>query len=150
MSIIAHRAARSRYVGLVGLVVMGCVMVAGCGPSLELIPVHGQVLYQGKPLVYGSVMFQPEGDGPLARAKIESDGTFVLRTGTDADGVRPGTCRVRITSFEAQQSEPATRGQGELALGRSAIPKKYQHFGTSGIVVEVVPSMNLPLVIELN
>ena len=124
-------------------------MSVGCQSELELVPVHGRVLYQGEPLTYGGVMFQPEGDGPLARGTIESDGTFVLRTESEADGVRPGTCRVRVTAFEAQKSGMPANEEREMSLGMSAIPKRYQSFGTSGVVVEVEPDMELPLVLEL-
>ncbi len=134
---------------LLALTALGSAMTAGCQSELELIPVHGQVLFQGEPLEYGSVMFQPEGNGPLARATIEPDGTFVLSTDSPADGVRPGSSRVRVTAFEAQKSGLAGPKDREMSLGRSAIPKKYLSFGTSGIVVDVTPQMKLPLVLEL-
>jgi hypothetical protein len=36
-----------------------------------------------------------------------------------------------------------------MALGRSAIPTKYQSFGTSELTVEVSPEMELPVILEL-
>lgn len=130
-------------------IAIGSATTTGCQSELELIPVHGQVLYEGNPLEFGSVMFQPEGSGPLARGTIESDGTFVLGTKTKSDGVRPGVCRVRVTSFAAQKAGQAAYQEREMALGSSGIPKKYQNFGTSGIVVEVRPQMELPLILKL-
>ncbi len=132
--------------GVLGLMT---ALLSGCKSELELVPVHGQVLFRGKPLEYGSVMFQAAGNGPLARGTIEPDGTFVLSTESPADGVRPGPCRVRITSFEAQATGTAAHQDREMSLGRSAIPKKYQSFGTSGIKVDVSAEMELPLVLEL-
>jgi len=131
------------------VVACAAVLITGCQSEWELVPVHGQVLFRGQPLAFGSVMFQPEGNGPLARGAIESDGTFVLSTLSTADGVRPGNCRVRVTSFAAQKSGTAAHEEREMSLGRSAIPRKYQSFGTSDVVIEVVPQMKLPLIIEL-
>ena len=127
-----------------------CAAFVGCQPKLELIPLHGKVLFQSQPLEYGSVMFQPEGNGKLARGTIQSDGTFVLGTLSKDDGVRPGRCRVRITAHAAQRPTAQTNLQQELVLGESAIPAKYHSFGTSGVVVDVQPATKLPLIIELD
>lgn len=94
-------------------------------------------------------MFQPEGAGPLARGTIQEDGSFVMGTLTEDDGVRPGACRVRITAYKAQQSEVVVTGQTELALGPSFIPEKYNGFGSSGLEFKIGPETELPLVIEL-
>ncbi|MEO2049157.1 MAG: hypothetical protein ABGX16_21570 [Pirellulales bacterium] len=146
-----HNNRSRRYAGLkVILAAMCCGTSAGCYLEFELIPVHGQVLFQGEPLQYGSVMFQPQGEGPLARGTIQADGTFVLGTESEDDGVRPGNCRVRITAFEAQRVIPQENHNQEIALGQSAIPAKYQSFGTSGVAVEITPELELPLVIELD
>ena len=146
-----HNFPRRRSAGLQVMLAALCFgTIAGCHAELELIPVHGQVLFKGEPLEYGSVMFQPQGEGPLARGTIQADGTFVLGTESEDDGVRPGNCRVRITAFEVQQSSQRADHQREMSLGRSAIPAKYQSFGTSGVAVEITPGMELPLVIELD
>ena len=115
-----------------------------------MVPVHGQVLFRGEPLEYGSVMFQPALDGELARGQIQADGTFVLTTKNAGDGVHVGTSRLRITAYEAQRPGAAQAvGNEEMALGRSAIPTKYQSFGTSELTVEVSPEMELPVILEL-
>lgn len=145
------RTATQRANGLSLLLAIACSLatITGCQQQLELIPVEGRVLYQGKPLEYGSVMFQPNGNGPLARGTIGADGTFVLGTKTSDDGVRPGVCRVRVTAFAAQRSTAEANAQRELSLGRSAIPAKYQSFGTSGLTVEINPETPQPIVIDL-
>ena len=127
-----------------------CVCLAlGCQPQLELVPLKGQVKYRNVPLEYGSVMFQPVGGGPLARGQIQADGSFQLTTLAQGDGVKPSTSRVRITAFEAQKPTALAKESQELMLGESAIPKKYQHFGTSEIRIEVNPDTPQPVVIEL-
>jgi hypothetical protein len=123
---------------------------SGCGDDRSpKVPVRGQVYYQGKPLEYGSVMFQPLGGGEIARGTIGTDGTFVLTTTTTGDGVQVGRCRVRVTAFEAQRTGGPDPTRQELPLGGSAIPDRYQSFGTSQIVIDVNPEMPQPVKIVL-
>jgi len=133
----------------VGLSAICFCLALGCQPQLDLVPLKGQVNYANKPLEYGSVMFQPVGGGPLARGQIQADGSFVLTTLAKGDGVKPGVSRLRITAFDAQKPGALAKEAQEMMLGESAIPKKYQHFGTSGIEIEVAPDTPQPVVIEL-
>ena len=139
-----------KFVGLSVACITFCCTVVGCGRPADMLPVHGQVLFRGEPLTYGSVMFQPTEEGELARGKIQEDGTFVLTTHKTGDGVRLGTCRVRVTAYEAQRPGGAKPvGKDEPTLGRSAIPTKYQSFGTSELTVEVGPELELPVILDL-
>jgi hypothetical protein len=123
---------------------------AGCGGDrVERIPLRGQVLYQGEPLKFGQVMFQPLGGGDIARGEIQSDGSFVLTSKKEGDGVQVGTCRVRVTAYEAQRGEAADPAKMEMPMGQSAIPEKYQSFGASEVVVEVTPEMEQPVIVRL-
>jgi len=131
---------------------MGFLMFSGCGSRVEMAPVSGSVTYQGKVLEYGSVMFQPvgvEGAQP-ARSKIAADGTFVLGTEKPGDGVMVGKCKVRVTAFEAQRTNASGGQHEEMSLGKSAVPKRFQNFATSGIEIEVTQQMELPLTIDLD
>ena len=114
-----------------------------------MVPVHGKVLYQGKALEFGGVMFQPIGGGDLARGRIQPDGTFILSTKSKGDGVRQARCRVRVTSFEVQKQGPAAEIEGDSPLGKSMIPSKYQSFGSSGIEIDVTPDLPQPVIIDL-
>lgn len=131
------------------LITLSAMLGSGCGKSVDLVPLHGEITYQGKPLDFGSIMFQPEGGGELARSQIQPGGTFSLTTHKEGDGVKPGRCRVRITAFEGQRAPlDAPRGM-EVPLGRSVIPKHFQQFGTSGVVIEVASGMSMPVKIDL-
>ena len=123
--------------------------VTGCNRAPTLISVHGIVQFQGQPLTYGSVMFQPTGGGKIARSAIGSDGSFQLSTQTPGDGVAPGTYRVRVTAFETQKRKAAGQLTNEPTLGKSVIPKQYQRLGTSPLSFEIQPDIKLPLVIDL-
>lgn len=112
----------------------------GCDKGPALAPVKGTVIYEGQPLEFGSVMFQPENGWP-ARGKIQSDGTFELYTRKPGDGARIGPNKVRVACFEAQGPNFASAA-AEETLGRLLIPERYTDFDTSGITVNVKPSGN--------
>ena len=122
-------------------------VVSGCQPKSDLAPVRGKVLFNGQPLKFGSVMFQPEFGQP-ARSIIRSDGSFELWTEIEGDGARIGKNEVRVTCFEGQR--PAVNhGEGEPALGKSLIPMKYTSFAHSGLTYVVQPSGHPDVVLEL-
>jgi len=103
--------------------------LGGCG--VRTVPVEGKVLYRGKPLEFGSVMFQPE-KGPTARGTIQPDGTFRLSTYREGDGAIPGAHQGQITCFEQQRPGFAPDPKHEPGLSKPLIPPKYNRFDTSG------------------
>ena len=135
--------------GMVTGVLLAVLAMAtgGCdGDQLPVGPVQGTVLYRGKPLEFGTVVFQPN-TGPPGRGTIQPDGTFRLSTYGSNDGAVIGKYWVRIVCSEDQQPGYVRRGP-DLARGRSLIPEKYSHIGTSGLEVEVKRT-NHPFVFEL-
>lgn len=117
-----------------------CVLATGCNPGPEMAPVTGTVSFRGKPLAYGTVMFQHSSGGQPAVGEIQADGSFTMMTPGQGEGVRVGSQLVRVTSYEGNDPAKAkTLGSGEPVLGRSLIPLKYSSFGSSGLTVEVKP-----------
>jgi adhesin HecA-like repeat protein len=111
------------------LAALCCAVCWGCGPAgggnaPNLIPVKGKVTYKGKPLAKGMIKFHSDGFGRDARGKIESDGTFVLTTNTQGDGVAAGEHRISITELD-----------NSLAKDRAL--KKYASPNTSRLTVTV-------------
>ena len=105
------------------------------------------MLYNGEPLKFGGVMFQPEAGQP-ARGVIQPDGTFVLTTNNSGDGATVGRNRVRVTCYEAQ--DPAAgASEGEASLGKLLIPKKYTDIDTSEIEIDIPRGGKNDVVIEL-
>lgn len=139
---------RSRIVVLVGVVLLLVVVSAtGCGKRRALAPVHGQVSYQGKPLRFGTVMFQPESGQP-ATGIIQQDGTFRMVTHGEGEGAALGKNLIRIACYEEQ--DPSHKFvPGQPTLGRLLIPERYLMFETSGLTIVVKPGANEPLVLEL-
>jgi hypothetical protein len=69
-------------------------VVAGCGESNGLYPVHGTVNYKGEPAAGASLYFHRKGaEGPggeVPRAEVQSDGSFRLASGDLGGGALPG------------------------------------------------------------
>ena len=120
------RMSKARMIALVALLASACW---GCGPigsgrGPDLIPVKGKVTYKGKPLTVGTVTFEPDGYGRPAHGQLKSDGTFVLNTLKEGDGVVVGEHRVSINGVEKA-----------LAKDRAFI--KYTSPNTSRLTAEV-------------
>jgi len=87
-----------------------CLVCWGCGPAgsgkvPDLIPVKGKVTYKGKPLTKGTIKFEPEGFGRPAVGHLQADGSYVLTTRSDGDGVVAGDHRVSIAGLEKSLSK---------------------------------------------
>lgn len=123
------------------------IATVGCSSQETLVPVRGHVYYNDKPLEFGSVMLQPT-SGAASKAKIQPDGTFELETPGLGKGARLGLNKVRVTCFEVQRPGTTQKYDGEQALGRSLIPRRYSSY-SNGLTVEIKPDSNEPLEIRL-
>jgi hypothetical protein len=105
------------------------LVLAGCGGADDRPEaVSGHVLYRGKPLAGGTIVFEPDpergGDGPVAGGEIGPDGRYALRP-EDGSGVSPGWHRVTFaaasgTTLPLRYSDPARCGQScEVKAGRA-------------------------------
>jgi hypothetical protein len=81
--------------------------VGGAGTLPSLIPVKGKVTFKGEPLTTGVVHFEPDDFGRPANGKLQSDGTFVLSTLKEGDGVVAGHHRVSITGLDRKSKAAA-------------------------------------------
>jgi hypothetical protein len=121
----------SRHIAVLSAVLLGSFW--GCGSSAvqeaALVPVKGTVAYKGKPLTQGTIEFEPQTGGRLARGAIQSDGTFTLTTTKDGDGVAAGTHLVYVR---------ATGGDAK----KEVVPLKYTQAASSGYQVEVSAEKN--------
>jgi hypothetical protein len=129
------------------IALLAMVLLAGCDRGPRVVPVTGKVLFNGTPLEFGSVTFQPRSGQP-AQGEIQSDGTFSLSTFRPNDGAVIGSHKVRIACYESQRPN-ATRAPGEQSLGQLLIPGKYTLFDQSGLTAEVREEGNVPFVFEL-
>ena len=130
------------------LAVVAVAMIAaatGCSKTPAVVPVSGKVLYNGKPMPYGYVLFQPE-QGQPAEGEIQSDGSFQLSSYGPKDGAVPGRHKISVRCFSGQKAGAAQEGSSP---GKLMIPQKYTRFGMSGLSAEIKAGANEPVVIEL-
>lgn len=100
------------------------VAVSGCNSSdYDLAPVEGTVLFEGKPLTEGQLMFSPVatgGDmnsGKAGFGNLKGDGTFEISTYTDGDGAVVAKHRVTLIN------NPKTPAGKALGVNRVMIPE---------------------------
>ncbi len=119
--------------------IVACLMIVclvpsvGCKRSPRVVPVAGKVLYNGKPLPFGSVTFQPT-KGQSAVADLAQDGSFTLSSYGLNDGAVPGRHLVSVVCYENMR--PGKQRQGD-SLGKLLIPLKYTRLGSSGLTADI-------------
>ena len=79
-------------------------MIVGCSGrcDLELVSAGGVLDYRNRPLENVTVTFIPE-KGPLAHGVTDSDGNFVLATGT-RQGIVAGPAKVIVSASRVSKS----------------------------------------------
>lgn len=120
------------------------ILVPGCGKNA---PLKGKVTYEdGTPIKVGMVNFTTETH--LSRGKIQSDGTYVVGTIKDKDGLPPGKYKVYITGAEESvESKQAQRldSMGQpvqgMAAYRQLVGKEYMSADKTPLECEV-PAKN--------
>lgn len=124
--------------------------VFGCGAdqSRDLprtVPVSGEILLKGKPVLDAFLTFHPQGTGNPAFGKVDENGKFQLTTYEKGDGAVLGqhTVTVQIMPEGAVPGMEAETGKG------MSIPKKYNSPATSPLKVTIKDSDNeLQLTLE--
>jgi hypothetical protein len=108
---------------------------SGCGSEdTGLLPVSGQVIYDGKPLTTGTVSFHPVGTtGHVPTGSIDKDGRYTLSTNYQP-GAPPGKYKVVINATEPVKVVP---GKANPGLPKSIIPRRYNQASASPFEVEV-------------
>jgi hypothetical protein len=126
---------RLRLMSRLALPLFVLVILAGCNRGPKMTSVTGKVIYNGRPLEFGVVMFQPSSGQP-AQGDIQPDGTFNLSTYHLNDGAVLGKHKIRIACYESMRPGTA-RGPGERTLGKPLVPEKYTLFDQSGLTADV-------------
>jgi hypothetical protein len=123
------------YSRLTGTLAVAAALISGCGKpayQLDTAPVHGKVTLDGQPLPSGYVVV-PTARGRMASGRIQPDGTFVMTTYDEGDGVQVGTHPVIVNELPPDEFSPVP------AQERVPIPTRYTSAGTSGLTVDVKP-----------
>ena len=109
------------------------MVMSGCskgGPAV--VETHGTVTLGGQPVAEADVVFVPK-HGPLARAKTQSDGSFVLGTFSKSDGAVVGVHSIAII---ARRGGAKAEGDPETKV-EWIVPATYASPATSGLTFEV-------------
>jgi hypothetical protein len=115
------------------------LLLSGCGgaPSGDLLPVQGRIFYRGVAVTHGTIVFSPDGgrggSGALARAEIQPDGRYLLRTG-ERLGAAPGPYQVSVV---AVAREDASGTADPYAAPRLLLPPRYRDPEQSGLSCQV-------------
>jgi hypothetical protein len=113
---------------LIGVLLVGLPACTG-GP--RTFPVKGTVMYKGKPVPKGTIMFTPVNGGPTATGQINEDGTYRLTTYKAGDGACIGEYRVVIMAMEGPM-------QGDPPIAPPPIiPDKYSSLALSDLKANV-------------
>lgn len=145
----SNAATRTGLFSLFGLWAVLAALSAGCSNKPAVAPVSGKVLYNGQPLPYGAIIFQPA-RGQAGAGAIQPDGTFRLSTFAEFDGALPGPHKVSVTCYASQSpAKKAQKSQGEATLGELLIPNQYMFPDQSGLTADVPAEGTDTLVFEL-
>lgn len=100
---------------VVMLMVAFAPLVSGCGGSASEPQVSGTVQFDGAPLAYGTIHFEPESSGQANAATTIEDGRFALPAG---HGLMPGSYKVSVKSG----SPPVHETDPDKAMALAAQP----------------------------
>lgn len=126
------RLPRQSAVGYLGLWVIGCFALTGCGDSHpDTVDVTGEVFHNGQPVDGANVVFTS--DGPIATGITDAQGKFTLRTFRDGDGAIAGMHRVTITKNISAPSTP----EDPYPTVKNMLPAQYARPDSSGLTADV-------------
>jgi hypothetical protein len=124
------------------LTCLGCGKDSGHG----VYPVHGRVLYNGKPVANAQVTFHPVGDvkrdtiRPVG--KVDEQGNFKLTSFKNGDGAAPGEYQVTVVWLLAKPFRPGS----DETVSANYLPDMYANVETSRLTATVTAGSNeLPL-----
>jgi len=143
-----------RFLGLVILAVIFCAV--GCSKNVK---VSGKVTFpDGSPLTVGTVTFETASFA--ASGALNENGTYVIGSLSQRDGLPPGTYQVYIAGATYQggtvnmnvPTPNAAGGQTKTSMAMPmftpAVATKYTRGETSGITCEVKKSMTFDFTVE--
>jgi hypothetical protein len=142
MNMLAERAHPALVLTLLSVSLVCCSCSGAKGQSV--FPVHGKVLFRGKPAAGALVVFHPlnqsRPEQGMPRAVVEDDGSFALGTFAAKDGAPTGDYAVSITWKRVSAKTPGRKGPARKVL--THFPGRYENPKTSGLVVHIEEGPN--------
>jgi hypothetical protein len=128
--------------GLLGLLLTAGLVGCSNNDRTPVYPVHGKVLYRGKPTANAMVTFHPIQDNrpdavhPVGH--VDAQGNFTLTSFASGDGAPEGEYRVTVVWYLASQA----RGKADETVSRNYLPDKYGRAETSQLTAKVTKGTN--------
>ncbi len=132
---------------------LGMVVLSGCGDGRGTVPVEGILKLDGQPLKEASVQFVPQGAGRDATATTDGSGKFVMSTFEPRDGALPGSYKVVITpstpieatpdgvsADAAMQAASAAAVKPRARAAGPQVPESYTRIDQTPLKQEVPPT----------
>ena len=120
-------------------VALACLAMAGCGGVYDA-SVHGVVMLDSSPVPRGTVSYSPTNGGPSAYGRIDSDGSYFLRTGRE-EGIPSGQYNVTVVANEPPVEKRSKSG-GPPPAGKLITPAWYRSARTSGLSYTIESGSN--------
>jgi hypothetical protein len=123
--------------GIGWLIFGGCLLLAlGCGrKGLDLVPVHGRITLDGKPVANAGVGFISPSASHPATANTDADGNYRLRTLAANDGAVVDDYAVTVVLSE-DPNYGTSRAYNPRMI-RWIVPERYSSASTSGLKAKV-------------
>ena len=101
---------------------LSLVVIVGCGPRTDRLPINGKVTLNGAPLDIGSVRFSSvAGEKDYATGALVTDGEYHI---PKAKGLPPGTYRVEINSPDTKAPPVVYRAAPGQPPGPPTAPER--------------------------
>lgn len=129
----------SRVSASLGLILaLSCCSCSKDDGRIPVHPVHGKVLFDGKPVPHAFVVFHPSDTSPSAihpRAQSKEDGTFETSSYDTGDGAPAGEYVVTVELHRPPTNDDPNPGPNLL-------PRKYASSKSSKLKVHVGEGVN--------
>lgn len=123
----------------IALIASTFIAIGGCADPNRpnLVTAAGEVMFKGKPLTAGSIIFFPEKDAEYQAdsptSLLQIDGTFTMKTYPFGEGVAPGTYKVCLNKSLASAIQLPAYGDPQRTPWKVEIPPT----GDPGILLQV-------------
>lgn len=126
-------------ISLAGLL---CLLIVGCGSSVNTVPAGGILKINGKPVTgaVATVKFYPASGGRSAMAHVKEDGTFQISYLKPGDGLPPGSYKVAVTAAINKTKADLTEEEEFAGTGvrsKFLVPQEYSSTQTTPLTYEI-------------
>jgi hypothetical protein len=143
------------------LIILAASVSSGCASKPyeaqrpKLVPVHGVVRYNGKPLDAARVTFAHAATGVSAYGVTDAEGKFTLTSFEPGDGAPPGKYQVAVSKAQETVHRPANGGPPVFRPGGAPrphwlIPPRYANLATSKLTADVGEAGSDEIILDLN